>query len=170
MRFLLLLALLNTTGVESSPNTLAPHLLKLNPKVANAEVLGKLITKYSVKYHLDPLIVTAIFKQESNFNFKAVNKHSFDYGIGQLNHRTIKSRKLDINKILNDPDYAIEQTCVILSELRDKYAIIDTKHGRKFYTRYHSFTHARRYIYRNLLDKHLHVLKGSYDVNSQRRS
>lgn len=143
----------------------------LTPGVSRdtAQAYTSSIVKYSKQYKVDWRVSVAIFKQESNFDHRVVNWKSHDYGIGQMNAKTIQSRDIDLGQLLTDHDYAIEQTFRMLKELQDKYGKIDSRKDLRWFTRYHSFTPSIRAIYRKLLDKHLASIEALERVEKRRR-
>lgn len=145
--------------------TLTPSLSK-----QDADMYSRSIVKYSKQYGVDWRVSVAIFKQESNFNHKSINWKSHDYGIGQMNAKTIQNRDIDLGALMTDHDYAIEQTFQMLKELQDKYGKIDSKNDLRWFTRYHSFTPSIRKNYRKLLDKHLTAIEAIQSVEKRRRT
>lgn len=141
-------------------------ILKLTPSLdqAYAEKLAYYVENASKQHGVEWWVIIAIVKQESNFNYKAVNWESHDYGISQFNHKTIRHLKLDLGRLLTDKRYAIEETARYLSDLKQKYAMIDARNGRVWYTRFHSFTPSLRTVYKEKLHTHLKVIKRLPDV------
>lgn len=84
------------------------------------------IVKYSCKYELDPYLVAAVIKTESNFNKNAKsNKNA--YGLMQITPDTahwaaekmgVKNFKTDM---LNDADFNINMGCWYLDNLKDEF-------------------------------------------------
>jgi len=165
VRFILLLSLLLPLSVGASQTDIATAIRALNPSLPQPEITSYsgIINEYSQEYGVEWEIAVAIFKQESNFDLKAVNYLSRDFGIGQMHYKTIQARKLDLGLLLTDDNYAIGETFKLLSELKAKYDKIDKRKGRKWYTRYHSFTHSYRGEYAERLEKHLKVIKRLFD-------
>jgi len=161
IRFILLLfmlsmacnAYLNNTVIEKGITLLQPGL-----NIAYIKKLSAIIDKYSRKFDVDWEIIVAILKVESNFNVKAVNYKSNDFGIGQINIINMKHYGFDLGKQLTDVDYAVHNTCLILYDLKQKY---NTKSQGVFqwFTRYHSYTSNYRKIYYEKLKKYLIILK-----------
>ena len=132
---------------------------KLNNKLEQAylESLVISIDKHSKEYKVNPKIVIAIFKAESNFNINAVNYESRDFGIGQINALNMKHYEFDLGKQMTNLDYAIKNTYIILNDLRNKYCSKSVEHTQWF-TRYHSYSSARRKIYYNVLKPFLEAV------------
>jgi len=143
---------------------------KLTPSISDdmATTIANNIQDMSTKYSIDWKIFVAIFKQESNFNIRAINYKSRDFGLGQLHYTTIESRNVELGRLLTDSAYAIEETAKILAQLRQTYDKIDKKQGRTWYTRYHSFIPSHREKYNVLLAKHISVIEGVLNERQQR--
>lgn len=56
--------------------------------------------------------------QESSYRLSAKNPECGDYGIGQINHKTIKSLNLDEKKLLSDLTYSVEAAAIVLSHFK----------------------------------------------------
>jgi hypothetical protein len=171
-----LLSLISTPAIpyQHQPDTYKIYsaIKVLTPSVPDvtAYAYASIIDRYSKEYSIDWKVGLVIFKQESNFNLGAVNYKSFDFGIGQMHHRTIQNRKIDLGQLLTNADYAIGETFKLLAELRDKYDKIDKVKKRKWYTRYHSYTPSNRDNYRVLLDNHLAKIEGLFNEREERGS
>lgn len=159
----------HTEEVISKP-TIDPNICSsiaaLNPFLSDDDLieLTSIIETTSKAKDVDWRIPVAIFKQESNFNYNAVNYATRDFGLGQMHYKTIQSRNIDLGKLLTVKWYAVDQTLQLLRELQQKYAKIDAKSGRKWYTRYHSFTPIFRDNYRKLLNNHFKVIEETLHV------
>jgi hypothetical protein len=151
-----LLALISTPAL-ADPTSIFKSIKRLTPSLADetATEYSQTIADLSVKYNVEWKIAVVIFKQESNFDVKAVNYESRDFGIGQMNYRTILDRKIDLGLLLTDSDYAMEETFRLLSEIKTKYGKLDKKRGRQWFTRYHSYVTSNREEYEETLTKHL---------------
>ena len=85
------------------------------------------ITKYSIENDLDPYLVIALIKQESNFVADARSKYAG--GLMQLTEITAceYAQKLGMDNFnYMDPETNIKIGCYVLSSLIDKYGNIDT--------------------------------------------
>lgn len=119
-----------TGASDAPPPPLKPHQTVYNHVIKNkpdldptyAERLAKAIYKASIKYGLNPLKVSAILRQECRYRLQCINNVTKDYGIGQINIRTIKAFKLSKNKLLNDLDYSVESAALILADFKRMYA------------------------------------------------
>lgn len=137
-------------------NEVLVRTMKVNPKksldIANSIHLA------STKYKIDPRIMIAIMKVESNFNQNAVNTFSCkrtkakicgDHSIAQINYEVWSKdfpkfgrAPLDYDRLKKDQNYAIHRMGEILS-------ILKARHTREvfWFTRYHSSTDTFRSIY-----------------------
>lgn len=74
-----------------------------------------------------------------------------DFGIGQINHTTIRNFKFDRTKLLSDLVYSIEASAIVLSDFKRMYG-----HKEKdFWTRYNSSTVSKRLIYKKMVSRYL---------------
>lgn len=89
----------------------------INPRMKQAKKaeLAHYITEACRDYSIPCDVFTAILAQESMFNIKAVNKASNDYGIGQINIKTIKAYKFDLKLLRTDLRYSIRASAKVLS-------------------------------------------------------
>lgn len=75
-------------------------------------------------YGINPSLLQAIVKTESNFNPQAINRNldgSVDIGLMQINSYWFQRYGLDANMLLNDPCYNIMAGARILKTCIDKY-------------------------------------------------
>lgn len=158
---LLSLLLLLPIQTKADPISVCLAMKALYPPIQDDILLdySETIDKLALEYKVDWKVIVAIFRQESNFDLKAVNYNSKDFGIGQLNYKTIKDRNIDLGSLLTDKEYAMRHTINFLSELQEKYAKLDSRRGQKWYTRYHSFVNSTRNNYRDYIKKHLRVIE-----------
>jgi soluble lytic murein transglycosylase len=84
------------------------------------------INKYSRKYNLDPYLISAVIKAESNYKPRALSSKNA-YGLMQITPDTAewaaKEMKLDNykNEKLFDPDYNINMGCWYLDNLKKEF-------------------------------------------------
>lgn len=130
--------------------------MKVHPK--KSMDIATSIHSASTKYKIDPRIMIAIMKVESNFNQNAVNTFSCkrtkapicgDHSIAQINYEVWSKDfpkfgrvPLDYNRLKKDQDYAIHRMGEILS-------ILKSRHSKEvfWFTRYHSSTDTFRSVY-----------------------
>lgn len=84
--------------------------------VQNTKV-AKAITKYAKKYEIEREVLSCVLKVESGYRMNVVSK-TFDYGIAQINIRTIKAQNLDKRKLLTDLDYSLNVCAALLSSYK----------------------------------------------------
>lgn len=88
------------------------------------------IIKYSKEYNLDPFLIMAVIKTESNFQ-KDVVSHKDAYGLMQLTDSTAKwiAEKMKKDNFrdedLFDPEKNIEMGCWYLDDLRKEFNNVD---------------------------------------------
>lgn len=116
--FTVIVLILNDVQGAEQISRNAPHLA--TEYVMEVE---KISNKYCAEYKIPCNIFKAILAVESNYSVEAFNKKTKDYGIGQINEKTIQSLKLDKVRLLTDLDYSIKKSAQIL-----KY----------FYVRFHT--------------------------------
>ena len=97
-----------TPGVIFNPviqNIQEKYILSSNVKVTKAEAkeIVQAITKWSTEFNLDPKLMLAIARQESNFNKYAISS-SGAYGIMQVIPVWHKQKVVDANKVLGNPE------------------------------------------------------------------
>ena len=84
------------------------------------------IVKYSQTYALDPYLVSAVIKTESNFKEEA-RSHKNAYGLMQITADTAEwaAEKMNIKdfnvSMLNDPELNIKMGCWYLNNLREEF-------------------------------------------------
>ena len=115
-------------------------------KYSKGVVIGQDKKGNDIVVKVDWKVVVAICKQESDFVHGEITEDFRDFGICQLNWRTIKHRKVDLGLLLTDVDYAFHETFVLLGELKYKYNTNSRGHYQWF-TRYHSYTMKTRRKY-----------------------
>lgn len=137
------------------------HILtkEMNLAKDKSERVSTIIAFAAKKYEVDPRIMIAIIKIESNFKQNAINLTSCertkqdkcgDYSMAQINYETwsksfpkMGRKPLDLHKLKTDETYSIFRMAEILSILKKQYAATDNA----WFARYHSSTpvHKDRY-------------------------
>ncbi len=74
-----------------------------------------------------------------------------DFGIGQINQKTIKSFNFDKNKILSDLEYSVEASAKVLADFKRMYGHKEVD----YWTRYNAGKRSKREIYKNLVARHM---------------
>ena len=142
--------------VLTAQNTCAvfTQIKKHAPKINNdyALILSESIILFAKKYDLKPNILTAIIRQESNFKMGAFNKKSKDFGLTQINVKTIGNFNFDKNKIMTNIPYSIEAGAIVLSDFKKRYF---KKEGYGYWCRYNTSNPIKRQNYRKLVSKFL---------------
>lgn len=121
---------------------------QLAPNEKAIEEYAFWIHKYSQKYSLDPFLLLAIIKVESNFNQRAISSTG-DYSLAQINYKVWKKEldrkgvKLNFYKLKTNYAYALETMGYILKILKDNYG----KNDPRWYARYHSNTMKHKLSY-----------------------
>lgn len=134
-------------------NKVYNHLLKNKRDLDRtyADRLAQAIYKASNKYNLNPIKVSAILRQECRYKLSCVNDLTKDYGIGQINIKTIKAFKFDKKRILNDLDYSVEAAVIVLADFKRMYG-----HKEKdYWTRYNTSNPEKRKKYKQLVAQYL---------------
>jgi hypothetical protein len=80
-------------------------------KVANEESCG-----------IQWQILASIAFNESSLGFNTVNERTKDYGLMQINERTITRLALNKDKVMRDTTYAVRAACKVLRHNKDRYA------------------------------------------------
>jgi len=108
--------------------------------------------------------LAAILMQESSYNLSAKNKKCGfseetgkraciiqDYGVGQINYKTIEYLKLDKKRLTTDLSYSVDAAAKVLSNFKKMY-------GHKeidFWTRYNSSNKNKRLVYKRLVERYM---------------
>lgn len=160
---------------SSQPNTMAREAIykissilsgEMKLKKDKSERLATIIAFSAKKYEIDPRIMIAIMKVESNFNQNAVNLVSCertkqtkcgDYSIAQINYEVwskafpkMGRKPLDLQRLKTDETYAIFRMGEILNILKSQYP-----QDKLWFARYHSSTPEHKKRYTNVLKKEL---------------
>lgn len=118
-----------TTPVEISyptckENPIYCQVLKNRPGIAKqyALELATLINKLSNEFNIKPKRLAAILAQESRYKLDAINKKTKDYGIAQINHKTIDRYGFDKERLLTDLEYSVKAGAIVLADLKKGFA------------------------------------------------
>jgi len=148
-------------------------LIKATYDEAYLSQLSKLIDQYSAKYKVDPILVVAIFAQESRFDLHAQNCQNglsraghpayvcTDFGISQISYSNIKKRKLSVKKLTTDLEYSIENGIKILAETKQ----YQKKEPNTYWTRYNTSNKYYRKLYQQLVCRY--YVKGNLCHNGK---
>jgi soluble lytic murein transglycosylase-like protein len=89
---------------------------KAQPKISQEELSCIYMSAYS--YNVNPLLLLAVAKTESNFNKYAINKNkngTIDYGMFQINSSNLNRFKIHPSYVINDVCYASKVAAYVLS-------------------------------------------------------
>lgn len=94
-----------------------------NPTIEKhrAEKIALHLDKYKKQFKIPARIMLGIWMHESAYKVNAVNHKSKDYGIGQINERTIKLYGIDKDRLLKDLDYSIYKSVKVFSWFYKNY-------------------------------------------------
>lgn len=116
-----------------------------------ANRLSKAIYKASTAHGLNPIKVSAILRQECRYRLKCINAVTKDYGIGQINIKTIHAFKFDKTRLLNDLDYSVEAAVIVLADFKRMYG----QKEQDYWTRYNTSNPEKRKKYKQLVAQYL---------------
>lgn len=124
----------------------SPQINKTFARQLSIQIISK-----SDKHKVSSKILTAIMMQESTYKVSAQNVQSKDYGIGQINERTIRNFKLNKKLILTNLEYSVEASAIVLADFKRMYG----KREKTYWTRYNSGRPVKREVYRKLVSRYL---------------
>lgn len=135
------------TGVEYSETF--KQVVKNHPKIDRIYALqiANAIDKAAKELNIRPQRLAAILAQESRYVLSAVNKKSRDYGIAQINHKTIERFGFDKQRLLTDLEYSVMAGAIVLADFKRMYG----KREKDYWTRYNSSDPERRKAYEVLV-------------------
>lgn len=140
------------------PRIIASKIKSNKPSISSneAKYLAATIYEASIVHKIDPMLYTAILRQESNYNVNAVsykvkfdrksgklNKVAQDHGISQINYKTIKAYGFDKKRLESDVAYSVEAGAIVLSDFQKRYSKLDNF----FWSRYNSSNVEARWDY-----------------------
>lgn len=125
------------------------QVLKNHPKIDQQYALeiANAIDKAANELNLNPQRLAAILAQESRYVLNAVNKKSRDYGIAQINHKTIDRYGFDKQRLLTDLEYSVKAGAIVLADFKRMYG----KKEKTYWSRYNSSNPERRKEYEILV-------------------
>ena len=139
---------------------------KNSPKISKeySKTLAKTILEKSKKHGVSPTILAAVLMQESSYRISAKNFRCgisvttgeqdcvvVDYGIGQINHKTIKNFNFDETRLLSDLEYSVEAAAIVLADFKRMYGHKE----EEYWTRYNSSTPSKREKYKMLVARYM---------------
>lgn len=84
------------------------------------KVLSNSITKYASKYQVEREILSCVLFVESSYRLNVVSETN-DYGIAQINERTIKRYGLNKHLLLTNVEYSVKASAMLLAEYRRQF-------------------------------------------------
>lgn len=176
MKYLILLLLvwspLSFAEVDCEKNKVYCQIIKHIPKLKGKRGMNmsNSIFKQCTSHKVNCQIYTAILIQESRLNLKAKNcrigmveeivedettyverRTCFDFGISQINFKTIKSFKFSLEKLTTNLDYSIAAGAKVLYNFKRMYG----KREDKWWSRYNSSHPIHRKVYENYIERWL---------------
>lgn len=138
------------TLASSSPELVTERIVDLKPSINKryAARLGRLMARWSDQYELDPELMVAIVKVESNFvpavmacwqSPRPGEEFTCDHGLGQINDIWVKQWNLDVMKLVHDESYNLGVVARLLAQLKQQFGDEPDWFGR-----YHSNKPARK--------------------------
>lgn len=139
---------------------------KNNPRIPKdySQKLAQTILTKSKKHGVSAKVMAAMLMQESSYAINAKNTRCgvsittgerdcvvVDYGIGQINHKTIKHFKFDEKKLLSDLEYSVEAAAIVLADFKRMYGHKE----HEYWTRYNASTPSKRQIYKSLVARYM---------------
>lgn len=73
------------------------------------------------QYRLSPKLLKAVLFVESSLDHTAVNPHTLDFGIGQINYKTAEAMGMDVSRLTKDRAYSIEQAAIVLADFKKQF-------------------------------------------------
>lgn len=151
MKLLLLILLFSTStkAMDMKTGEIYLQIIKNKPSLDSeyAAQLSRIIKKMTDKYDISSKLFTAMLMQESKYNLevakcnvkvyyvlkdvRTAQKSCTDFGISQINHKTVKSYKFDKDRLLTDLPYSIEAGLIVLSDFKKSF-----HREKEWYTRY----------------------------------
>lgn len=116
-----------------------------------ARELAKAIYKVSGELRLRPERLAAILAQESMYTLNAVNKRSKDFGIAQINWRTVERYGFDKKRLLTDLEYSVKAGAIVLADFKRMYG----KREKNYWSRYNSSDETKRKEYEILVARYM---------------
>ena len=87
--------------------------------------LSIIIDSIADKYKIPANAIASIAMVESSYKLNAINRHSNDFGIMQINSYNIKAYKLDRDRLLTDLNYSVESGAKIFKWFYKTYGTLE---------------------------------------------
>lgn len=122
--------------------------------------IDRAIDKTATKYNINRKVFKAILIQESRLKIGAINQKSKDYGIGQINEKTIKAFGFNKHRILTDLEYSVDCAGKVYADFKKRYKHREPHEGPlKFWSRYNTSRPSLRLVYQQKVMSHLVLLE-----------
>lgn len=116
-----------------------------------AREVASAIYKVSGELRLRPERLAAILAQESMYTLNAVNRQSKDFGIAQINWRTVERYGFDKKRLLTDLEYSVKAGAIVLADFKRMYG----KREKNYWSRYNSSDETKRKEYEILVARYM---------------
>jgi soluble lytic murein transglycosylase-like protein len=83
--------------------------------------LSNIIHNLARVYNIKPYRLAAILAHESGYKLDAINTKSLDYGISQINHKTIEAYGFDKERLLTDLEYSVKAGAMVLADFKRSF-------------------------------------------------
>lgn len=147
---------------QAEPTAAYVHRLAPRLSVQRAQEVAVAIEAAAKRYDVDPMLLAAIIKQETDFRTGqkscwivqryAQCRVTCDHGLAQINELWIAKWNLDQHRLLHDDAYNIRIAARILAQLQKTHAEAEPEN---WYGRYHSGTPSKKAVYLARLETHL---------------
>jgi hypothetical protein len=152
---IILTIFISFTAKAANVPKIMEQIKKNDPKIHSTQaiLLAVEIAKVTKKYKIPYKIFTAILMQESKYTLSAVNCYKGmcrDYGISQINVRTIEHYKFCKDKLIKNLPYSIEAGAIVLKDIKRRFEKLD----ENWWSRYNSGTPEKRRQYEKLVSQY----------------
>jgi hypothetical protein len=129
------------------------QILRNHPSIDReyARDIASAIYKAATEHRLRPERLAAILAQESMYTLNAVNKKSKDFGIAQINWKTVERYGFDKKRLLTDLEYSVKAGAIVLADFKRMYG----KREKNYWSRYNSSDEERRKEYEFLVARYM---------------
>lgn len=134
-------------------NPVMAQVLRNHPTIESeyARQVADAIFKAATELRLRPERLAAILAQESMYTLNAVNKQSKDFGIAQINWRTVERYGFDKKRLLTDLEYSVKAGAIVLADFKRMYG----KREKNYWSRYNSSDDEKRKEYEILVARYM---------------
>lgn len=86
-----------------------------------SSLLDTSVRQAAYRHGLESELLIAIYRVESGLQLGAVNAHTHDYGIAQINKHTIRAYGFDKQRLLQDLEYSVNAGALVLADFKRQY-------------------------------------------------